>query len=183
VISDCETAAAATVAETPDLRGKSPIRNLTRSPTIVGHGGFFNFIAMAGQLDVMHIFRSASVPLNPADPHTFVGPATVQRLAADDTAIPVGVYRVSFADGGRTNWHSHSGPQWLLVVDGRIRVQRQGEAAQDLGAGDAVVFGPGEKHWHGAMPGATGTHLAVNVDLETTWLEAVSESEYDAVEG
>jgi quercetin dioxygenase-like cupin family protein len=131
----------------------------------------------------MHIFRSAAAPVNPVDPNTFVGPATVQRLAEDSTGVPVGLYHVAFDDGGRTNWHSHSGPQWLFVLDGGIRVQRQGEAAQDLVAGDAVVFGPGEKHWHGAVPGRKGAHLAVNVDLQTTWMEAVSESVYSAIEG
>jgi quercetin dioxygenase-like cupin family protein len=131
----------------------------------------------------MHIFRSASAPAKPVDPNTFIGSATVQRLAEDRTGIPVGVYRVAFDDGGRTNWHSHSGPQWLFIVEGRIRVQRQGEPAQDVVAGDAVVFAPGEKHWHGAVPGATGTHLAVNVDVQTTWMEAVSESEYSAIGG
>lgn len=129
----------------------------------------------------MRIFRSAAAAVNPVDPRTFVGSATTQRLAESDEAVPVGVYRVAFDDGGRTNWHSHSGPQWLFVVDGRIRVQRQGEAPQDLDTGDAVVFAPGEKHWHGAVPGCTGTHLAVNVDVVTTWLEAVSEVEYQGV--
>jgi quercetin dioxygenase-like cupin family protein len=127
----------------------------------------------------MRIFRSLAAPVAPVDPATFVGPATVQRLAEDDRTVPVGVYRVSFADGGRTNWHSHSGPQWLFVVDGRIRVQRQGESAQDVDAGDAVVFAPGEKHWHGAVPGGSGTHIAVNVNVQTTWLEPVSQVEYE----
>ena len=128
----------------------------------------------------MRIFRSVAAPVSPVDPESFVGPATVQRLAEDDQAVPVGVYRVRFADGGRTNWHSHSGPQWLFVVEGRIRVQRQGEPAMDVEAGDAVVFAPNEKHWHGATPGTSGAHIAVNVNLKTTWLEAVSEAEYSA---
>lgn len=131
----------------------------------------------------MVVFRSAACPFRPADSSTFVGPATVQRLAEDATAVPVGVYRVEFEDGGRTNWHSHSGPQWLFIVEGRIRVQRQGEAALDLSAGDAVVFAPHERHWHGAVPGARGVHIAVNVNLTTTWMEAVSESEYQATGG
>ena len=126
----------------------------------------------------MKIFRSLAAPSRPVDEATFVGPATVQRLAEDDVAVPVGVYRVAFADGGRTNWHRHSGPQWLLVVEGQVRVQREGEPAHDLEMGDAVVFAPDEKHWHGAVPGAHGSHLAVNVDVKTTWLEPVSEAEY-----
>jgi quercetin dioxygenase-like cupin family protein len=126
----------------------------------------------------MRIFRRTAAPAGPVDPQTFVGSATMQRLAEDETAVPVGVYRVAFADGARTNWHSHSGPQWLFVVEGCIRVQRLGEPVADLDTGDAVVFTPGEKHWHGAVPGTSGTHLAVNVDVSTTWMEPVSDAQY-----
>ena len=126
----------------------------------------------------MRVFRAAAVPLDPADPNTFSGVAHVKRLAEDDTGTPVGVYRVVFGDGGRTNWHSHTGPQWLFVVEGRIRVQVWGAPAHDLDTGDAVVVAPDEKHWHGAVPGGSGTHLAVNVNLKTEWLEAVADAQY-----
>jgi quercetin dioxygenase-like cupin family protein len=126
----------------------------------------------------MRIFRSSNAPVGPVDPATFLGRATVQRLAHDETGVPVGVYRVTFSDGARTNWHEHSGPQWLFVVEGRIRVQAEGSGPQDLGAGDAVVVAPGERHWHGAVPGSVGTHIAVNVNAATAWFEPVSEEEY-----
>jgi len=126
----------------------------------------------------MRIFRSSEAPAGPVDPATFIGRATVQRLAHDETGVPVGVYRVTFSDGARTNWHQHSGPQWLFVVEGRVRVQGEGSVAQDLDAGDAVVIAPGERHWHGAVPGDQGAHIAVNVNAATTWLEPVSDEEY-----
>ena len=126
----------------------------------------------------MRIFPSSDARVGPVDPMTFIGRATVQRLAHDETSVPVGVYRVTFSDGARTNWHRHSGPQWLFVVEGRVRVQAEGGDAQDLEAGDAVVVAPGERHWHGAVPGGAGTHIAVNVNAATTWLEAVSDEEY-----
>ena len=126
----------------------------------------------------MRIFRSSDAPVGPVDPATFLGQATVQRLAHDETAVPVGVYRVTFSDGARTNWHTHSGPQWLFVVEGRVRVQVEGADALDLEAGDAVVIAPGERHWHGAAPGSAGTHIAVNINAATTWLEPVSDEEY-----
>jgi quercetin dioxygenase-like cupin family protein len=59
-----------------------------------------------------------------------------------------------------------------------VRAQSWGQPAQDLAVGDAVVFAPGEKHWHGAVPGSRGAHLAVNVNVKTTWLEPVSEDDY-----
>ena len=124
----------------------------------------------------MKIFRGESVPFKAVDTHTFVGAAQSQRLGADETGIPVGLYRVEFEPGGRTNWHTHSGPQWLLIVSGRIRVQTWGEPALDVVAGDAVVIHPGEKHWHGAAPHAGGAHIAVNVSAVTEWLEPVEDA-------
>ena len=127
----------------------------------------------------MKIFRNAESPMRPADASSFVGPAQTALLASDDEGTPVHLYRVEFASGARTNWHRHSGPQWLFVIEGRIRAQTWGQAADDIGAGDAVVFSPGEKHWHGASPGARGTHLAINVNVKTDWLEPVSDEDYN----
>jgi quercetin dioxygenase-like cupin family protein len=127
----------------------------------------------------MKIFRRTDTPLTPADPKTFVGPAKTKLLASsDDPGAAVHVYRVEFAEGGRTNWHTHSGPQWLLVIEGRVRVQKWGDLAFDVEADDAVVIAPGEKHWHGAAPGSRGAHLAVNVNLKTEWLEPLNDAEY-----
>lgn len=128
----------------------------------------------------MKIFRGDDAPWQIADARTFVGSARTKRLASDDGGTPAGVYRVEFGDGARTNWHTHSGPQWLLVVEGRVRVQTSGEPPRDVMAGDAVVIPPGEKHWHGAVPGSRGAHLAVNVNATTAWLEPVSNDEYRA---
>ena len=126
----------------------------------------------------MEIFRHAAVALRPADPATFTGGAQNKLLASSELDTPVHLYRVEFGPSGRTNWHTHSGPQWLFILDGRVRVQTWNGEAQEVGPGDAVLFPPGEKHWHGAAPGATGSHLAVNVDVKTTWLEPVSDAQY-----
>lgn len=126
----------------------------------------------------MHIFRSGDTPFKPGDAESFVGPVQTRLLGSAEVGTPVNVYHVRFEPGGRTNWHTHSGAQWLLVTEGRIRIQREGEPAHDLSPGDAVVIAPGEKHWHGALPAERGVHLAVNVNVQTTWLEPVSDAEY-----
>lgn len=130
----------------------------------------------------MKVFRDENVPFKIADAQTFVGRAHIKRLAAADAAadegVPIVVYRVEFESGARTNWHVHSGVQWLMIIDGRVRVQQWGEAPREVGPGDAVMIAPGEKHWHGASPGGRAVHLAINVNLTTEWLEAVSDDEY-----
>lgn len=127
----------------------------------------------------MTVFRASDVPMQPADLRTFSGPTFTKRLASSDEGTPVHVYRVEFDAGGRTHWHTHTGPQWLFVVAGRVRIQSWGREAHDLAEGDAVVISPGEKHWHGAVPGGRGVHVAVNINFETTWLEPVSDDEYE----
>jgi len=117
-----------------------------------------------------------------ADATTFTGSARTVLLASSVDAPIIHVYRVEFDAGGRTNWHRHSGPQWLLVIEGRIRVQRWGEPAADVETGDAVMFAPGEKHWHGSVEGGRGTHLAVNINVTTEWLEPVTDAQYHGIE-
>jgi quercetin dioxygenase-like cupin family protein len=60
-------------------------------------------------------------------------------------------------------------------------VQTWGDPAFDVAVGDAVLFAPGEKHWHGAARGAGGVHIAVNVNATTEWLEPVSNDAYATV--
>ena len=127
----------------------------------------------------MKIFRGTDSPFRSADASSFVGAAETKLLGSAEEGTPVHVYHVRFEVGGRTNWHTHSGPQWLLVTEGWIRVQCWDEPPHDLSTGDAVVIAPGEKHWHGAVAGTQGVHLAVNVDAKTTWLEPVSDEVYE----
>jgi quercetin dioxygenase-like cupin family protein len=126
----------------------------------------------------MKIFRGGDVPLQIVDARSFVGTAHMKRLADGRDGAPVVVYHVEFEAGARTNWHAHSGAQWLLIIEGRIRIQKWGEAPRETGAGDAVMIAPGEKHWHGATAGERGVHLAINVNATTEWLEPVSDEEY-----
>src|SRR6266853_3448064 len=126
----------------------------------------------------MKIFRAAETPSEAGDRKTFTGDVIRTTLAGDKAGTPVNVYRVEFAPGARTHWHTHDGPQWLFVVEGRIRVQKLGEPATEVVKGDAVVIQPGEKHWHGATPAERGTHLAVNVNTATNWMEPVTDAQY-----
>lgn len=46
--------------------------------------------------------------------------------------------------------------------------------------GDVVWCPPGEKHWHGAMPGTAMTHIAIQEDLNgkvVDWMEKVTDEQ------
>lgn len=126
----------------------------------------------------MKLFPLAAHAPQPADPANFTGDATLTRMDGVCAAPHVNAYRVTFQPAARTAWHTHSGPQLLLVVEGRCRVQKAGEPVQEVEAGSVVCIEPGERHWHGAAPDGPMTHVALNLDASTTWLHKVTDTEY-----
>jgi quercetin dioxygenase-like cupin family protein len=89
--------------------------------------------------------------------------------------------RVLFEPGARTAWHTHPLGQTLYVVSGLGRVQTWGGPVREIRAGDVVWIPPGEKHWHGASPGAAMVHIAMQEALDgkpVEWLEHVTDAQY-----
>lgn len=114
----------------------------------------------------------AVLPHHPADPANFVASATMQRLLGREDGESVRLYRVRFDEGARTNWHTHDGSQLLFGLSGRcVVVDRSGNELV-LEPGDVVVIEADLEHWHGAAPGCSGEHLAINVGSETVWLDS-----------
>lgn len=98
----------------------------------------------------------------------------------------IGIYNVTFEPGSRNDWHIHHGAaQILIVVDGKGWYQEEGGVARPLQTGDVVYIAPEIKHWHGATKDSYFSHLALSVnkdDVSVTWLEPVSEAEYNPLE-
>lgn len=97
--------------------------------------------------------------------------------STDDT---LHLYEVLFDARARTFWHSHSGEQVLLCLEGRCVVQVHGQEPIVLAEKSAFRVPAGVVHWHGALR-EPAAHLAVNIAAETSWLEAVSEIDYERV--
>lgn len=124
--------------------------------------------------------REIGWALKPADGSTFTGEAETVMLAGSTDGEALKLFYVRFAPGGRTHWHAHAGTQTLLVTEGRCLVQRHHHPTVALAAGDTITIPPHERHWHGAGPTEATAHIAINVDNpQTTWLEPVSQGEYD----
>lgn len=122
---------------------------------------------------------------NDAFAQYFVGQSYLAPLSTSQ----VGIYNVTFEPGCRNNWHIHhaqkGGGQILICVAGKGCYQEWGKPAQQLHPGDVVNIPTGVKHWHGAAKDSWFSHLAVEVPGEgcsNEWLEAVSQSEYEALE-
>ena len=128
------------------------------------------------------ITRGGSRPTHAGPAENFTGSVRVEMLfeATDPSHASGG--SVAFEAGARTAWHSHPGGQILIVTAGTGRVQQWGGPIAEIQAGDVVRIPAGQKHWHGASPHASMTHLAITEPRDGTsvqWMEKVSDEQYD----
>jgi quercetin dioxygenase-like cupin family protein len=131
----------------------------------------------------MNITRSGTRQSRAGEPEYFTGAVRIEPLfSAPEPARGVGA-SVTFEPGARTAWHTHPLGQTLIVIAGKGLAQRWGEPAREIMTGDVIWFEPGEKHWHGAMPSISMTHIAIQEKLDgkaVDWMEHVSDEQYRA---
>ncbi len=89
----------------------------------------------------------------------FVGEVALQTIIGDE-ARDLRLTEVTFRDGARNRLHTHTTDQILIVTAGEGIVATEHEE-RPVQAGDVAYIPAGERHWHGAKPGADMTHLAV----------------------
>ena len=109
---------------------------------------------------------------------SFTGDVVLQNLAQTKN-VDVLVYRVTFQKGAHTNWHTHSQGQVLYFLEGKGRVQIEGQEIINAEVGDVVEIPANTRHWHGAHPleEKSMCHLAITYG-DITWMEPVEEAIY-----
>jgi quercetin dioxygenase-like cupin family protein len=129
----------------------------------------------------MDIRPLGSVPSRLASADWFTGVAWQDPIIEAPEPARLRALFVHFEPAARTDWHTHPLGQTLCIISGIGRVQTWGGPVREVRAGDVVWIPPGEKHWHGAGPGTTMTHLAMQEALDgkvVDWLEKVTDAQY-----
>jgi len=132
----------------------------------------------------LEILRAPAAQLQVAPAEHFTGNVAIKMLVPADGPDRASVGLVTFAPGARTAWHTHPLGQTLIVTAGVGRVQRWGGPIQEIRAGDVVHIPPNTRHWHGAAPGSSMTHIAMQeaaAGKTVEWLGAVTDAAYQVV--
>lgn len=136
--------------------------------------------AFAEQVEISRAGTRTSVP---GSAEYFTGPVRVDPVfPAKDPGRTSGG-NVTFSPGARSNWHTHPIVQVLVVTAGVGRVQEWGAEMREIRPGDVVRIPAGVKHWHGAAPDSSMTHLAITEQLDgkaVEWMERVTDAQYGA---
>lgn len=97
-------------------------------------------------------------------------PASVDASAVRTT-------RLRFKAGSRSNWHTHTWGQLLMVEEGRGLTQERGGAVREMLPGQPFFTKAGVEHWHGAAPDVDMLQLTI-YEGQVNWLGPVSDKEY-----
>jgi quercetin dioxygenase-like cupin family protein len=114
-------------------------------------------------------------------PERFTGIVRVQSLFDAKHPSRWSGGQVTFQPSARSAWHTHPLGQVLIVTDGTGWVQQWGGPAQVMRKGDVIWIPPGIKHWHGAAPTTSVTHIAIQEEqngVNVNWMEKVTEQQY-----
>lgn len=90
----------------------------------------------------------------------FTGTVLMQNLVAEGDVPSLRVTSVTFVDGCRNTWHTHTTEQVLVITDG-VGIVADKDGEREVTQGDIAVIQPNERHWHGAKDGHDMTHLSI----------------------
>ena len=111
----------------------------------------------------------------------FTGRVTIRGQFSRDEPSRVTGAIVTFEPGARTAWHSHPLGQTLIVTEGVGWTQVEDGPIQEFSAGDILLCPRNRRHWHGATPEASMSHVAIQEVFDgtnVTWMEKVTDEEY-----
>lgn len=112
----------------------------------------------------------------------FTGTVYVSKSIEAEEDYNTVMATVFFEPKARTNWHTHTSGQILIVTRGTGYYQEKGKTAQLIQEGDIVKIPKDVEHWHGASHHSPLVHIAIvpNADSDkTAWLARVTDEQYD----
>jgi len=128
------------------------------------------------------IIRAVSRATKQALASNFTGSVFQDEIIVGELPSKLRAFRVTFAPGGSTAWHTHTIGQTLHVLSGVGRIGWEGEPPRIIQPGDTIVIPAGVQHWHGADSNHLHVHLALSEKNEqgegTVWMEHVPEADY-----
>lgn len=139
--------------------------------------------AWAQENRMITVMHAGSQPSTQGTADHFTGSVRVDSRFQGEAPARIGGATVTFEAGARTAWHTHPLGQTLIVTSGMGLIQQWGDPIQVIKPGDVVWIPPRVKHWHGATPTTSMTHIAIAEALDgksVDWMELVNDAQYRA---
>ncbi|MEY8022125.1 cupin domain-containing protein [Muriicola sp. SD30] len=121
-------------------------------------------------------------PGNKAPNTHYIGEAWLNSLLRADESFNYNITKAMFKANSTLDWHKHSSPQVLIIVEGEGYYQERGKDPIRMKEGDVIRCEKETEHWHSSSKEKDVTYLAIYGGTEpTTWTEVLSQDYYDTV--
>ncbi len=112
----------------------------------------------------------------------YIGEAWLNRLLSADEDLNYNITKAMFKANSTLDWHKHSSPQVLIIVEGEGYYQERGKDPVRMKKGDVIKCEKETEHWHSSSKENDVTYLAIYGGTQpTTWTEVLSQEYYDSV--
>jgi len=110
----------------------------------------------------------------------YIGEAWLNSLLRADESLSYNITKATFKANSTLDWHRHTAPQVLIIVEGEGYYQEKGKEPIRIKEGDVLKCAPQTEHWHASSKEKDVTYLAI-YSGETEWTEVLSQESYDKV--
>jgi quercetin dioxygenase-like cupin family protein len=119
----------------------------------------------------------------PKAPNThYIGEAFLSSVFQGDSEINYNITKATFRKNSTLDWHKHSTPQVLIVIEGEGYYQEKGKDAIVIKKGDIVRCAKDVEHWHTSSKENLVTYLALYGGTKPTeWTDKVTQEYYDSI--
>jgi len=110
----------------------------------------------------------------------YIGEAWLNGVLHADENLNYNITKATFKANSTLDWHNHTSPQVLIIVNGKGYYQERGKEPVILEVGDVIKCDKDTEHWHSSSKGNDVTYLAIYSGA-TNWTEVLSQEEYNKV--
>ena len=110
----------------------------------------------------------------------YIGEAWLNGLLRAEGDLTYNITKATFRANSTLDWHKHTTPQVIIIVEGEGYYQERGKEPVILALGDVIKCDKDIEHWHASSKEKDVTYLAI-YSGETEWTEVLSQESYDKV--
>nr|WP_298791507.1 cupin domain-containing protein [uncultured Allomuricauda sp.] len=110
-----------------------------------------------------------------------LGEAWLNFLLQEEDGLNYNITQATFSPNSTLDWHKHSTPQVLIVLEGKGYYQERGKDPIIIKKGDVIQCQKDTEHWHTSSKDSKVSYLAIYGNSPTIWTEKVTREYYDSV--
>lgn len=110
-----------------------------------------------------------------------IGDAWLNFLLQAEDDFNYNITQATFSPNSTLDWHKHTTPQVIIIVEGEGYYQERGKEPIILKKGDVIKCEKDIEHWHTSTAESKVSYIAIYGSEPTVWTEKLTQEYYNSV--